>query len=90
MNLGLDIAAHGAGDHPRPPLTLTDNIPGSSVWAVRLPGSMTLGCVGSSENEAPRFWKCTPVAGSRTPDPNPAALDWIRLTALPAASTTAR
>ena len=67
-----------------------NSIPGISVWTVRLPGASALGWAGSSENEAPRSWKWTPVAGSRTPDPNPAAFDWIRLTALPSASTTAR
>ena len=65
-----------------------NSIPGRSVWAGRLPGSRTLGLAGSSENDAPRFWKWTPVSGSSTPLPNPAAFDWMRLTALPSASTT--
>ena len=67
-----------------------NSMPGSSVCAGRLPGSRTLGLAGSSENDDPRFWKWTPVSGSRTPDPKPAAFDWMRLTALPSASTTAR
>ena len=89
VDLGLDVAAHRPARPPtaaaRPPGRAC---PGSSVWAVRLRGARTFGWPGSSENDAPRFWKWTPVSGSTTPEPNPAAFDWIRLTAFPSASTT--
>ena len=52
---------------PRPPTAAArprgTACPGSSVCAGRLPGSRTFTLAGSRENDAPRFWKWTPVAG---------------------------
>ena len=38
----------------------------------------------------PRLWRLIPVVGSTSHDPKPEALDWIRLTAIPAASAVHR
>ena len=62
-------------------------IMGVSVWYGLLPGATTLGWFGSRLNNAPRFWRTTPVSGSNKPEPNEANRLWIQLTALPHWST---
>ena len=47
VDLRLGVAAHRAGDDPRPRLAVRNSIPGSSVWSVRLPGARTFGWSGS-------------------------------------------
>lgn len=59
---------------------------GISVCAGRLPGAITLGWSGSSENEVPRFCRMIPVDGSISWAPKDQYNDWISETARPSAS----
>src|SRR6185369_17185263 len=64
----------------------TRYIEGISVCAVRLPGARQLGWAGSSEKNAPRFCRSTPVSPAITPLPNSWYVLWMTTAALPSPS----
>ena len=64
--------------------------PGTACAAGAGPGASSAGWPGWRLKPSPRLWRLMPVVGSTSHDPNPAALDWIRLTAMPLASAVHR
>ncbi len=65
-------------------------IAGHSVWGGRRPGRSSAGWPSCRLNPSPRSCRLMPVVGSTSHEPNPAALDWMRLTAVPPASAVHR
>ena len=65
-------------------------IAGHSVCGGRRPGASSAGWPGCRQKPRPRLCRLIPVVGSTSHEPKPDALDWIRLTARPAASAVHR
>ena len=63
---------------------------GARVWGGRRPGPYSAGWPGSSEKPMPRLCSPMPVAGSKSSEPNPDALDWISDTPMRSRSTAHR
>ena len=63
---------------------------GQSVCGGRRRGPYSAGWPAWRLNPRPRLCRLMPVVGSTSHEPNPAALDWIRLTAIPESSAVHR